>query len=230
MRKEQHWEDKEIKDFVCQIHEFQLRQIPSQEILKKRYRLSDAFFYKMEKLIRQQERKAKARKICRGIVAAAAVFMLLFTLSNPQYIADAADMVIQWFSDHMSFQFKADTEVNQIPRYEMRYVPEEYELVTDEYDGSGGFSAYVNQEDAYVYFIYTIIDATMNIDNEYKELYLLEGDNGEEIYYLEADDEEEYNSITWVSKDETAKFHISGYISKDELLAIQKEVRIVKEK
>lgn len=230
MKQKQNREDKEIKDFVCRIHEFQLKQIPPQKILEKKYHLSDTFLYKMETLIRQQKRKAKVRKIRRGIVAAAAVFLLLFTLSNPQYIADAADMAIQWFSDHMSFQIKTDTKVNRIPKYEMRYIPDGYELVTDEYDESGGFAAYVNQADAYVYFIYTIIDAGMNADNENKELSVLKGDNGEVIYYLEAADEEDYSSITWVSQDETTKFHISGYMSKEELLAIQKEIRIVKEK
>lgn len=138
-------QEEEIRNFVCKMHEYQMAEIPGNRDLSQKYQMSELFYQKMEKLIRQQNKKAKKKEIRRGIMAAAAVIVLLVMVSHPQYIAEAGEKIIQWFSDHVSFQFKEDTDVNWIPRYEMEYVPEGYELVTDEYYEGAGVIEYYNE-------------------------------------------------------------------------------------
>lgn len=225
----QTWSDKEqeIRNLISQIHEFETRQIPSEESLREQYKLSDLFFQKMELLMQKQEKKAKRKKRLRGLGAAAAVFLLLLLILRPQYFVEAGDTIIQWFSDHILFQFKEDTGKTWIPEYEMNYVPEGYSLLeSNYYEGMGGFDVYINQDEKSLYFEYGLIDAVLNVDNENKEYIKLKGKKGEVIYYLKTYDNNGESSIIWINHDKTIKFHLSGTLSEKELLNIQQEISL----
>lgn len=109
MKKMESDKEQAVRDLIYQIHEFEMEQIPSAELLREQYTLSDLFFHKMESLMRKQEKKAKRRKRLRGFGAAAAVFLLLLLILRPQYFVEAGDTIIQWFSDHILFQFQEES-------------------------------------------------------------------------------------------------------------------------
>lgn len=229
MRETQCKEDETIRKFVLQMHEYQLSEIPEQKVLKEKYQLSELFYHKMKCLMRQQEKKARRKEWHRVSVAVVAVFVIVIGIVNPQYVAEAGNKVIEWLSNHVSFQFKEDTDVKWIPRYEMDYVPEGYELVVDEYYEGAGIIDYVDDEENHIYFVYGMIDGDMNLDNEEKEFLILNGEQEEKIYYLKAMGEEE-SSFVWVSKDKTTKFSVIGILEEEELFRIQKNIRISEKK
>lgn len=231
MKLTQRNKEQAVRDLVCQIHEFEIGQIPPAELLREQYKLSDLFFHKIESLMRKQEKKAKRRKRLRGLGAAAAVFLLLLLILQPQYFVEAGDTIIQWFSDHILFQFQEEAGKHWIPKYEMNYVPEGYSLYeSNYYDGMGGLDVYINQDGKYLYFEYGLIDTVLNVDNEEKEYIKLKGRKGEVIYYLKANSDNEESFIIWVNQDKTVKFNISGALSEKGLIAIQEGIQVKKEK
>ena len=223
----QNEEDARIKQFLGELVEFELSRIPKEEVLRRRYRLSDLFYQRMENLIHRQERKAKRRNFVRGIGSAAAVFFLILLLTNPEFVANAANRVFQWFYNHISFQFKENTDVNQVPRYRIGYVPEGYELEEDIYYDVMGVVNYCNEKGEYIDLTYGVIDGVMNVDNENKELLILKGKGKQKIYYLKGIGND--SSFTWISVDETTMFNLSGLLTEEELLKIYESIEIVKE-
>ena len=127
MKKTCNSEDIEMRDFLVQMHEYQMAQIPPKEVLEDKYQLSEIFYQKMDRLLRKQEKKVRFRRIRHGITAAAVVGIILFSVANPQYVAEAANRVIRWFTDHVSYNFYDGKDIDIVPRYTLGYVPEGYE-------------------------------------------------------------------------------------------------------
>lgn len=221
-------EDVEIRDFLVQMHEYQMAQIPPQEVLEETYHLSDIFYQRIERLLKAQEKKAKFRELRRGLAAAAAVAVILFSVANPQYVIEAAEKVVQWFSDHVSYNFYEGKDVNVFPRHALGYVPEGYVLEVSEYYDGLGVEEYVNEYGETLSFVYAVTSSETNLDNEEKDYIVLEGSKGETIHYLRAWDGEE-SSMMWVNEDKTIDYCIMGIFSEEELLKIQESLYIVEE-
>ncbi|MBO5303498.1 MAG: DUF4367 domain-containing protein [Lachnospiraceae bacterium] len=221
-------EDVEIRDFLVQMHEYQMAQIPPREVLEETYLLSDIFYQRIERLLKAQEKKAKFRELRRGLAAAAAVAVILFSVANPQYVIEAAEKVVQWFSDHVSYNFYEGKDVNVFPRHALGYVPEGYVLEVSEYYDGLGVEEYVNEYGETLSFVYAVTSSETNLDNEEKDYIVLEGSKGETIHYLRAWDGEE-SSMMWVNEDKTIDYCIMGIFSEEELLKIQESLYIVEE-
>lgn len=228
MKKTCNSEDIEMRDFLVQMHEYQMAQIPPKEVLEEKYRLSEIFYQKMDRLLGKQEKKVRFRRIRHGITAAAVVGIILFSVANPQYVAEAANRVIRWFADHVSYNFYEEKDIDIVPRYTLGYVPEGYELDADEYYEDGGIVSYIDNSENRITFLYGVTSSETNLDNEQKDYMILEGSNGETIHYLRAWDGEE-SSIMWVNQDKTIDYCIIGILSEEELLKVQKNIQIVEE-
>ena len=228
MKKTCNSEDIEMRDFLVQMHEYQMSQIPPKEILEEKYQLSEIFYQKMDRLLGKQEKKVRFRRIRHGITAAAVVGIILFSVANPQYVAEAANRVIRWFADHVSYNFYEGKDIDIVPRYTLGYVPEGYELDADEYYEDGGIVSYIDNIENRITFLYGVTSSETNLDNEQKDYMILEGSNGETIHYLRAWDGEE-SSIMWVNQDKTIDYCIIGILSEEELLKVQKNIQIVEE-
>ena len=168
------------------------------------------------------------RRIRPGITAAAVVGIILFSAANPQYVAEAANRVIRWFTDHVSYNFYDGKDIDIVPRYTLGYVPEGYELDADEYYEDGGIVSYIDNSENRITFLYGVTSSETNLDNEQKDYMILEGSNGETIHYLRAWDGEE-SSIMRVNQDKTIDYCIIGILSEEELLKVQKNIKIVEE-
>lgn len=228
MKKTCNSEDIEMRDFLVHMHEYQMAQIPPKEVLEEKYQLSEIFYQKMDRLLRKQEKKVRFRRIRHGITAAAVVGIILFSVANPQYVAEAANRVIRWFADHVSYNFYEGKDIDIVPRYTLGYVPEGYELDADEYYEDGGIVSYIDNRENRITFLYGVTSSETNLDNEQKDYMILEGSNGETIHYLRAWDGEE-SSIMWVNQDKTIDYCIIGVLSEEELLKVQKNIQIVEE-
>lgn len=228
MKKTCNSEDIEMRDFLVQMHEYQMAQIPPKEVLEDKYQISEIFYQKMDRLLRKQEKKVRFRRIRHGITAAAVVGIILFSVANPQYVAEAANRVIRWFTDHVSYNFYDGKDIDIVPRYTLGYVPEGYELDADEYYEDGGIVSYIDNRENRITFLYGVTSSETNLDNEQKDYMILEGSNGETIHYLRAWDGEE-SSIMWVNQDKTIDYCIIGILSEEELLKVQKNIQIVEE-
>lgn len=221
-------EDIMIRDFLVQMQEYQMAQIPENEVLEESYQLSELFYQKMEHLLRIQEKKAKGRQWRRGLATAAAVGLILFGIANPKYVVEAANRMIRWFSDHVSYNFYEGKDIEVFPRYTLGYIPEGYVLdINEHYDGLG-VEEYKNEKRHALSFVYSVTSSESNIDNEQKEYIVIEGSKGETIHYLKAWDGEE-SSMMWVNEDKTIEYCIMGILSEAELLKIQENIHIVEE-
>lgn len=227
MKKKQNEEDLKIKAFLAKMIEYQFSVIPEQEDLSKQYSLSDSFFQKMESLIQSQKKKADRRVFFRWLSAAAAVFLVIFLIANPGYVAEAANHVMQWFADHVQFQFEEDTDINRTPRYRIKWVPEGYTLSEDVYYTIAGMIEYHNEKGERINLVYGIIDGVMNVDNENKELLILKDKKGRILYYLKGEDQD--SSLTWYSEDQITIFNLDGNLTEEELMKIYDSVMMVEE-
>ncbi len=220
-------ESQAIKDMVSLVHEYELSRIPDNHELQQRYELSDVFYQKMERMIECQEKKARRKKTRRFVAAAAGIILVLFGVVNPQTISKAGQWLIRWYHDHTSFQFVEDAGHIEVPRYELGYVPEGYRLELDDYSSPGGYMLYYNKEGKYLDFSYGVVDSGLEIDNENKDFLKITGSRGEIIYYLRARDPEEESSMVWLSEDGMLKFSLMGNFPEEEMLKIQRSIRIV---
>lgn len=227
MKKGQNEEDLKIKEFLEEMIEYQISMIPEQKVLNEKYSLSDSFFQKMEHLIQNQAKKSDLRKYFKWIGAAAAALLIIFLIVNPAYITKAANRVIHWFEDHVLFQFEEDTDINQTPRYQIKFVPEGYTLAEDVYYTNAGMIEYHNEKGERINLLYGVIDSALNVDHEEKDFLILKDRKGQEIYYLKGSDQE--SSLTWYSKDRTTVFNLSGNLTEEELFKLYSSVIIAED-
>lgn len=164
----------------------------------------------------------------RCLAAAAAVGVILFSVANPRYVIEAAEKVVQWFADHVSYNFYEGKDVEIVPRYTIEYIPEGYALDVDEYYENAGVISYIDSNENRITFMYGVTSSETNLDNEQKDYIILEGNNGETIHYLKAWDGEE-SSMMWVNEDKTIDYCIIGILDRDELLRIKESIHVVGE-
>lgn len=71
------------------------------------------------------------------------VIGVLFALSNPRDVVEAANRMIHWLSDHVSYNFYEEKDIEVVPQYTLGYVPKGYVLDVDEYK-NGGVISYID--------------------------------------------------------------------------------------
>ena len=120
----------DIRKFVCEMHRYEMEQLPAKETLEKNYRLSETFFAKMRQLVERMTRREKRKRIEQYVAAAAVIALLLFGMANPSVVAQTFAGIWEWFTDHVEIHFKEeDTGLTMVPEYTLSYVPEGVALV-----------------------------------------------------------------------------------------------------
>lgn len=215
-------DEQELKAFIGKMHEFQMEQIPPQNALERECPMSEAFFAKMERLMKRQQKKEKQKAARNAFLAAAASVVLLLLLSRTQAFVDAGEALVWSYLDQAVFQFEWKTQASHVERHTMRYVPDGYKLLSDKYYGICGYQVYANQEDDRLCFYYMLIDVTLEIEKENKEF--LTRTNGQEaVYYLKAEKGEESHMI-WGDRNRAVKFHLAGTLSEESFQKVREGV------
>lgn len=217
--------DEELKSLIGKLHQAEMSQLPSKEELQGRYRLSETFDQKMNRLIQKQKSKAKRTAYAGYVAAAAAVVVLLFSIFHPQYLVEARKQFMKWFDNHAEFHFKDETSLTEMPKYEMGYVPEGFELVEDNYYEMGmGLVVYQKGEEV-LYLDYEVSDANSSINNEGVTFTIITGNRGDTIFYFCSEDKSRLSTMTWLSEDGNISFTIAGIFDKEEMLKMQESVK-----
>lgn len=217
----------ELKELVCRMHEMEVDSLPKKDWLQEEYKLSETFFAKMKRLTKSVERKNDYRQLSKIAAIILLIIGGLWAISNPEYMAQAGENFMEWFSDHVEFQYKEDTGLTEIPEYVMEYVPEGYELESYEFYDIAGFYAYSRGENLLT-FDYGISDCGISMDSDDMEYVILTTQDGRALYYFKAIEEDDDSIMCWFSKDENIEFTIIGKFSEEELLKMQQSVKEIK--
>lgn len=209
----------DIRKFVCEMHRYEMEQLPAKETLEKNYRLSETFFAKMRQLVERMTRREKRKRIEQYVAAAAVIVLLLFGMANPSVVAQTFAGIWEWFTDHVEIHFKEeDTGLTMVPEYTLSYVPEGYELIHDEYMDTAGVIAY-QKEDDLILFDYGLADSSLYLNNEGVKFASFTRD-GTVIYCFESTNEEKATMLVWLNDNEDIQFCVSGYLPMSEMLEI----------
>lgn len=217
----------ELKELICRMHELEIDLLPEKEWMQKEYKLSEMFYAKMKHLIVKVERKDVYCQLSKIVAMILLVIGGLWTISNPECIAQAGENFMEWFSDHVEFHYKEDVGLTEIPEYVMEYVPEGYELESYDYYEIFGVYAYMKNENLLT-FEFGISDVSMNVNNEEVEYKTLVSEDGQTLYCFEATSNERSSSIIWYSKSGELVFTITGKFSEEEMLKMQRSVKEMK--
>lgn len=214
----------DIRKFVCEMHRYEMEQLPAKETLEKNYRLSETFFAKMRRLVERMTRRERRKRREQYVAAAAVIALLLFGMANPSVVAQTFAGIWEWFTDHVEIHFKEeDTGLTMVPEYTLSYVPEGVALVNEMYGEHGGLLEY-SGEDTLLVFDYMPSDGISNVNNENVRYSTLEWDDGTVLYCFESEGDAD-NLVMWLSEDDKIVFQISSNLSMDEILKIYESVQ-----
>lgn len=227
MKKMENNSEFEFKELICEMHKTEMSRLPENKELKENYHLSDLFYQKMKVLLKKMDSQERRRRYVKYVASAAIVILVLGMVSNPQYLVEAKNNIVEWFEDHVNFRFGQE-DVKTIPRYEFGYVPDGYELVMDEYFEEGmGFIQYVNNEKE-LSLSYVISSSDLNLNNENVEFKTFKIDSGIVIYYFFSMDSNTESTMTWTCDDRNIVFTLIGIISEDEMINVVDNIRVLK--
>ena len=215
--------DNEIKNIVTKMHEAEQNSIPQNEELKERYKLSDIFYEKMERMIRKSERRQKIRSAVKYTVATAAMIVFLCLVTQPHIITRASEEIIIRFEHYISIRFRSDVNIKELPIFDVGYVPEGYVLQNSDYNMNKGMVTYRKGEKTFS-FSYYPADSAFGIDNEEKTHSIMTLKDGTRIYYFKSETDRKSSSMMWLSQDKNIVFSLDGYFTEDEFMKIIKSV------
>lgn len=209
-----------IQKCICEGYEYQMYIWGQRDVAD--VELSDVFQKRMERLIRRHHQGVLAREIRRYAVSAAAVVGVIIILLRPGYVANAFDMIMEWFKDHVRIELE-DGSADVCPRYSLGYIPEGYLIVEDVYHENSGMIVCAN-EDATLYFSYAISTGELNIDHEDATLEVNQLSDGTSVYCFIGQVGNKKNSATWFSEDKKVRFSIVGNVTIEEILKICEKI------
>ncbi|MCM1092118.1 MAG: hypothetical protein NC092_07595 [Butyrivibrio sp.] len=158
-------------------------------------------------------------------IAAALAFVLLGA-ARPTVLVEAAQAVMQWFEDHVSYRFRSDTGLESIHKYGLCDLGEGYRLLDEEYQGSLGFATwYFEDKEQSIYFLYGLSDGEVQVLGADLDYQLVTDTDGTELHYIFPEESGQEASLTWVSEDGQIVFSISGNLSEEELLELRHHVQ-----
>lgn len=159
------------------------------------------------------------------LAAAAALALLLLGAVRPTVLAEAAQAVVRWFEDHVSYRFRTETAEESVMRYTLQGLEEDYRLMDEEYLGVFGSETYESKDQKRsIHFLYGLSDGEIQIPGGDLEYKLILDADGTELHYTAPGAEGQEASLTWISEDGQTVFSISGRFSEEELLELRRHV------
>ncbi len=176
-------------------------------------------------LERQGRGSKRHRFLVKCAAAAAALAICFMGFYQSGWLAQAAEAFMSWFEDHVTYHFKEQSEISNVPCYTLSYLPEGFRWYSDEYYGEmGAVTAYSSERQEKFTFIYGLSGGQLEVPNGERDYKVLYTKDGTELHYFQAGQEELESSLTWFSEDENLLFSIVGRLSQEELLQIQQGV------
>ncbi len=183
--------------------------------------LSDRFYQRMEQLILKVEQR-EMRKGRRTKAAICAACLLLFIIWwHPDILVKAKVNIWEWLRTYVSFHF--EWQDFKIQKYEINYVPDEYEIVFDNLNENIRTVIFQNKSGDNIELVYTFIENRMEIDNKEKDLKVLYED-GLPVYYLESDIGES-GILIWEDKKHDIVFTLISTLDYEEMDKIRRGIQ-----
>jgi len=165
------------------------------------------------------------RNYAKYLAIAAALAIMILGVARPGILVQAAQAVMQWFEDHVSYHFRSETTMETVPQYMLRGIQEDYRLMDEEYHGDMGSATYESMEGkGKLYFLYGLSSGEVQAPGKEMNYEIIVDRDGTELYYVYPQAEGQEGSLTWVSEDGQVVFSISGALSEQELLEIRRHV------
>lgn len=220
-------DEAQMKEWVRQLHEAELENLPDKKSLQDKYQLSDTFYVRMEKLLNHQEKKKARAGLKHGIVAAAAAAAMVCLIVNPQVRAQAGDVLIQWAENLVTFEFFSNENYGQTEEYTLTYVPKGFKLVDHEDEGVFGDIEYeiVNHS---ILFYYGADTERIQMGNENMTQSIKTMDDGVSVYYMKSEKNGGASAFIWKSEDGNTKFLIVADLPYEELKAVYDGIKKIK--
>ncbi len=232
MPKEQ--DEREIRELIGLMFGAELSDMERREEWKKPADFSKGFGERMDRLIRRQRRGYQVKTAVRYALSAAAVFLLIFCLTNPGRVVKAWEALVRWYRypGHTELHMNVPEEERgkAIPEYELTYVPEGFDTVLDDYNGSEGFvhcfrfvpcGDGVSQQS--ISLVYSSSDAHVYYQDGETALQGRDED-GSEIFCVREGDG--YIRLVWYSEKDKAVFQLIGSDStEEEMLRVKDGIR-----
>lgn len=206
----------EYAKLISEIYEYETQKLISTQ--DSEHIFSELFEKRMRQLIKKETIGYQLVKFAKTVASIAIVFILISIIVRPTIYIEAAKKIFEKFTDHYEIRFEEKMNHPYIPHFYMKYIPEGYTLTVDEYSELGGVVGCTNINNETVGLVYSISDATENVNGEnvsYEEFDY----NNLHIYYLKGNNKQG-SSMTWESVDKTITFTLTGNLPKDTMLMI----------
>lgn len=211
--------------------ENRMKQFPSEEELAKAYPLSPEFEARMEKTIKNYQRKKKVLPMMRiaGKIAVGIIFLFVISfgvlMSVEASRVHVLNTIMEYQKEFIRFNFgEENTDIRKSP-YRLLYIPKGFEETETLPAGSGFTTKYVNSQGMEIIFDQTPLQesGSSSVDNEnsvYSEIKV----GGYPGDLLEGKTESDRTIIIW--QNNTYHFKLISYIDKNELLKIAESVAV----
>ncbi len=208
-------------ELIAKMQETELKQLPENMEFYDKYKLSENFYARMQRLCALERQKVRHARI-RGITAAAAALVFYIAASHPYQVASCSHEVMTRFKNYTIFQFDEDDSMRAVLKYEPAYVPSGYKVSVDD----AGSMQYSDGRGGVLFFDYMSANASITVDHKSRDFSVLKQEDGRFFYCYEAVMEDEDSVMIWLSQDENTVFKLQGRLSKEEMLKTAQGVRM----
>lgn len=217
----------QMKEWVHKLHEAELENLPDKEELQEKYQLSDAFYARMEKLLKRQKKKEVRIRLKHGIAVAAAIAAAVCLIVKPTIAVQAGDVLIRWGENLVTFVFSPDANSSQAKAYKLTYVPDGFKLVDCGHDGVFGDIEYEIGNHS-ILFYYGEDTERIQMENENLTQSIKIMDNGVSVYYMKSKKNGGASAFIWKSEDGNTNFLIAADLPYEELKAVYDGIKEIK--
>ena len=226
--------DEELINATALVREAMVSSLPEPQACTGEF--SEQFEERIKKLKKKAERKAAWRRFAKGAVAAILFvvigFSMLFAFSTETRAA-----VKLWFKEsfesYTTYWF-AETEVKAIPAYELTWIPEGYEKISDESFELMRSLVYQkgdNIAEAFIFDYYLADDNTILVieslyDGQIVESVEVWGTYGE-LYLPTGPDDS--CTLLWFDEPNSVVLSINALLKPDDVLRLANSVQIVEQ-
>lgn len=215
----------------------EINEMPAEEQIKENIQFSEAFDYKMRKLISRQKYKKIAKRVYiygkRVAVFVSIITSIGFgTLMTAEAVQQAViNTVVEWYEDHNGFIFEntsCKSNMDILEGSEIKkpsYIPDGFELRESEEMAEYNIYIYGNEKGTNLVFsaeVVTDISHTF-IDNEHTDYEIIQI-NGRDVYLFSGkDDNYEYALAIWI--DGNIVYNIESWIGTIEVIRVVKSFK-----
>ena len=198
---------------------------------------SPHFQRQMKKMLANPNTWAKQRKhpLWKQHLSKVAILLLICSLTlgammvvSPTVRATIIDWVIEWYETHISYRFLGESNLDEMPSYDITKLPSGYKRVDEIREIIDNVIVlYKNEENDMIYFKYSRMrdGIVLDVSTVNMEIYEIKVDNYYGHFYLSTDPQQS-NTLIWFNEQEKIKFIIDCFCDKDELLEMAHSISL----